>query len=57
MPTSAYLQKPAIPVSREAQLVPDKYRGGSSQTTIEQSIWSSMKKLEKGPKELKGLVP
>jgi hypothetical protein len=33
--------------------VPDKYRGGCSQSNIGLSIRSSMEELEKGPKEMK----
>jgi hypothetical protein len=34
--------------------VPDRYRSGCSQPTIELSTGFPMKELEKGPKELKG---
>ena len=33
--------------------MPDKYRGGCSQPTIELGTGSLMEELEKGPKELK----
>jgi hypothetical protein len=57
MPTSAHGQKPVIAVSREAPPVPDKYKGGYLQPTIRLSTGSTMKELEKGPKELKGFTP
>jgi hypothetical protein len=53
-PTSACWQEPDIAVSREALTVPD--RGGCSQSTIGLSAGSLMEKLEKVPKELKGLA-
>ena len=36
--------------------VPDKYRSGCSQPSIGLSKGTSMKELEKGPKELKGFA-
>ena len=39
--------------SLESLLVPDKYRGGCSQSTIGLSIGSPMEELEKGSKEPK----
>jgi hypothetical protein len=36
--------------------VPDKYRSGCSEPSIRLSIGSSMKELEKVPKELKGFA-
>ena len=53
MPTSACWQEPDIAVSREDLPVPDKYKGGTSQPTIELSTMPQMEELEKGPKELK----
>ena len=52
MPTSACWQEPDMAVSWKALPVPDKYRSGCSKTTIGWSTGSSMKELEKVPKEL-----
>jgi hypothetical protein len=54
MPTRACWQKPDIAVFWEALPVPGKYRSGCSQSSIGWSTWSSMKEVEKVPKELKG---
>jgi hypothetical protein len=40
----------------EALPVPDKYRNGCSQPSIGPNTGSTMKELEKVPKELKGFV-
>jgi hypothetical protein len=56
MPTSACWQKPDIAVSGEALTVPDKYRSGCSQPSIRWSTGSTMKELDKVPKELKGFA-
>jgi hypothetical protein len=56
MPTSACWQEPDIAVSWEALPVPEKYRGGCFQSTIGLSTGSSMEKLEKELKELKGFA-
>jgi hypothetical protein len=48
--------EPHIAVSREALPVPDKYRSGCSQSSIELSTGPPMKELAKGPKELKDLA-
>jgi hypothetical protein len=53
MPTRFCWQEFDIAVSWEALPVPGKYRSGCSQASIGQSTGSPMKKLEKGPKELK----
>jgi|UPI0000F4F447 hypothetical protein len=44
-------------ISWEALPVPEKYRSGCSQPSIERSTWFPMKELEKGSKELRGLQP
>jgi hypothetical protein len=56
MPTRACWQEPDIAVSWEALQVPDKYRSGCSQPSIEWSTGSPMKELEKVSKELKGFA-
>jgi hypothetical protein len=45
-----------IDVSREAPPVPEKYRGGSSLSTIGVSTVSLIEELKEGPKELKASV-
>jgi hypothetical protein len=49
-------ENPDIAVSREALLVPDKYRNVCSQPSIGLSTGSAMKELEKRPKKLKGFA-
>ena len=56
MSISACSQEPDIAVSLKALPVPDKYRSGCSQPSIELSVGSSMKKLERVAKELKGFA-
>jgi hypothetical protein len=56
MPTRAWWQEPLTAVSWEALPVTDKYRSGCSQPSIEWSTESSMKELEKVPKEMKGFA-
>ena len=56
IPTRACWQEPYIAVSWEALMVPDKYRSGHPQPSIWQSTESPMKKLEKGPEELKAFA-
>jgi hypothetical protein len=55
MLTSACWQEPVITVAWEALPVPDKYRGGCSQT-LGLRTGSPMEELEKGPKEPEGFV-
>jgi hypothetical protein len=54
MPKRACWQEPDIALSWEALPVPGKYRSGYSQSSIGWSTGSTMKELEKVPKELKG---
>jgi hypothetical protein len=57
MPTNPCWQKPDIAVFWEAPPVPDKYRGGFTQSIIGLSTGSPMKELENAPRKLKGLQP
>jgi hypothetical protein len=50
--SSGYMPRSGI----EALPVPDKYRNGCSQPSIGPNTGSTMKELEKVPKELKGFV-
>ena len=49
-------QDPDVADSSEAMPVPDKYRSGCSQSSIEWNTWLPMEELEKVPKELKGSI-
>ena len=54
MPERFCLQDPDIAISCDAMQVPGKYRSGCSQSSIRWNTGTTMKELEKVPKELKG---
>jgi hypothetical protein len=56
IPTTTCWQEPDIAVSWEVLTVPEKYRGGCSQSTIGLRTRSPMEELEKVHKELKVLA-
>jgi hypothetical protein len=55
MPARFYRNGPDISVLFETMLVPGKYRRGCSQSAIGWNTGPPMEKLEKVPKELKGI--